>query len=80
MRGCVGHDVPACGPHRIAEEGLRISLHLVGDDDCEVKRLSYPEEFVEMAVQALLAFAERFSTNMFAAEVLEDDLRELEIP
>src|SRR3989441_2685824 len=72
MCGCVGHDVSACGAHRVAEEGLRISLHLIGDYDCEVEGLSDTEELVEMAVQTLLSLAEGLSTNIFAAAVCED--------
>ena len=69
MGRCVGHDVSACGAHRIAEERLRIGLDLIGDDDCEVEGLSDAEELVEMTVQTLLSFAEGLSTNIFAAEV-----------
>ena len=69
MCGRVSHDVPACGAHRVAEEGLRVGLDLVGDNYCEVEGLSDAEELVEMAVQTLLSFAEGLSTNIFAAEV-----------
>ena len=69
MCGRVGHDVPACGTYRIAEEGLRIRLNLVGDHDGEVEGLSDTEELVEMAVQSLLSFAKGLSPDIFAAEV-----------
>src|SRR2546425_7957208 len=72
MGGCVANNVTACGAQRVEEEGLRISLHLIGDYDCEVEGLSDTEELVEMAVQTLLSFAEGFSADIFAAEVSED--------
>ncbi len=65
----MSEDVSSCGPHGVSEEGLGVGLDLVGDDDCEVEGLGYSEEFVEVAVEALLSFGEAFAADVFASEV-----------
>ena len=65
----MGENVSSRGSHRVSEEGLGVGLDLVGDDDCEVEGLGYSEEFVEVAVEALLTFGEAFAADVFTSEM-----------
>lgn len=61
--------VAACRSCGIAKECLRVRLHLIGDNNCQIDRLRESGQLVEVRVESLLAFSEGFAPDVFASEM-----------
>lgn len=72
MGGGVSEYVAACRSCGIAEECLRVRLHLIRDYDSEIDCLRQSGELVEVRVESLLAFSEGFASDVFASEMRQN--------
>jgi hypothetical protein len=65
----MSENVSSCRPGGVSEEGLRVRLDLISQDDSQVQCLSDPRKLMQVRVEFLLTFTKVLSTNVFAPEV-----------
>jgi len=79
VRAGVGDHIASCWPGGVAEEGVWLGLHLVGDDNGDVEDLGQSQEAVDHLVEALLAVREGAPSHVLGAVEADDAVDDEEL-